>query len=218
MRRGLLIVGMGLLVLLFFAPASIRADVKSDTKDSGTVHKQDPEHENDLFGKAVDLGVWTLVVFLLLLFILSKFAWKPMMEGLEHREHAIHAALQEAQQARDETARLRGQLEEQLRRANDQARGILDEARRAAERTTAEMIAEAHKKIQAEHARLQREMNLAYEQARRDLQSQSAQLATLVAGKIIRRQMNHDDNRQLVEEAMAELRQAGNGRSQTVLV
>jgi F-type H+-transporting ATPase subunit b len=126
--------------------------------------------------------------------------------------------LHEAQQAREEAARLRAQLEEQMRKANDQARTLLDEARRAGERTTAEMVAEAHKKIQAEHERLQREMNLAYAQARRDLQSQAAQLATLVASKVIRRQMNHDDHRQLVEEALAELRQTGDGRQQTALV
>ncbi len=174
--------------------------------------------KRDLFPWAMDLGVWTLVVFLLLLFVLGKFAWKPMLQGLEHRERTIQAALHEAQQARNEAAKIRGQLEEQLHKANDQARSILEEARRAAERTTAEMVAEAHKKVQAEHERLQREMNLAYAQARRDLQTQAAQLATLVAGKVIRRHMNADDHRQLVEEALAELRQTGDGRQQTALV
>ncbi|HZV05925.1 MAG TPA: F0F1 ATP synthase subunit B [Gemmataceae bacterium] len=225
MQRGLQILGIGLLALLLVAPASIRAAApqgeegfKADQKHADGGHKQNDEVEQDLFGKAVDLGIWTVLVFVILLFVLSKYAWKPMMQGLEHRERAIHAALLEAQQAREEASRLRGQLEEQMRKANDQARQILDEARRAAERTTAEMTAEAHKKIQGEHERLQREMNLAYEQARRDLQSQAAQLATLVAGKVIRRQMNHDDHRQLVEEALAELRQIGNGRPETARV
>jgi F-type H+-transporting ATPase subunit b len=209
MQRGLLIVGICLLALVFCAPASVYAEAP---------HKGAEEGQHDLFGKAVDLGVWTLLVFLLLLFILSKFAWKPMMQGLEQRERAIHAALHEAQQAREEAARLRAQLEEQMRNANEQARNLLDEARRAGERTTAEMIAEAHKKIQAEHERLQREMNLAYSQARRNLQTEAAQLATLVASKVIRRQMNHDDHRQLVEEALAELRQTGDGRKQSARV
>jgi F-type H+-transporting ATPase subunit b len=213
MQRGLRILGIVLLALVFCAPASIcAADAQKDA------HAKNEEVKQDLFGKATDLAIWTLVVFLLLLFVLSKFAWKPMMQGLEHRESAIHSALHEAQQAREEAARLRAQLEEQMRKANDQARQILDEARRAAERTTAEMTAEAHKKIQAEHERLQREMNLAYEQARRDLQTQAAQLATLVAGKVIRRQMNHDDHRQLVDEVLAELRQTGNGQQQTARV
>jgi F-type H+-transporting ATPase subunit b len=226
MQRGLRIVGIGLLALAFGMSASIRAegphndDAKAmrDHSDAAPDHKKADETEQDLFGKAVDLGVWTLVVFLLLLFILSKFAWKPMMQGLEHRERAIHSALQEAQQAREEAVRLRAQLEEQLRHVNDQARQILDEARRAAERTTAEMIAEAHKKIQAEQERLQREMNLAYAQALRDLQTEAARLATLVASKVLRRQISYDDHRQLIEEALAELRQTSNGRQQSALV
>jgi F-type H+-transporting ATPase subunit b len=223
MHRGLLIMGIGLIALVLCASASVWAEEPPGGKneahqETGKDHKKAEEAQHDLFGKAVDLGVWTFLVFLLLLFILSKFAWKPMMEGLEHRERAIHSALFEAQQARDEAARLRSQLEEQLRKANDQARQILDEARRAAERTSAEMTAEAHKKIQADYDRLHRELQLEHDQALHDLQTQAAQLATLIAGKVIRRQLNHDDHRQLVEEALAELRQTGNGRQQTALV
>ncbi|MGH7222467.1 MAG: F0F1 ATP synthase subunit B [Gemmataceae bacterium] len=176
------------------------------------------EPESQFMEQMADLAIWTLVVFGVMLFILAKYAWTPMLTGLQRREKSIQSALDEAQTARDEAARLRNEFEEQMRKANDQARNILDEARRAAERTTAEMIAEAHKKIQAEHERLQREMNLAYDQARRDLQTQAAQLATMVAGKVIRRQLNQDDHRQIVEEALAELSQTGNGRQQTALV
>lgn len=231
MRRGWLLLGFGLLALVLWTAAPVQAQDKHDAEgehapqadenahpNSDAKHANSNEAQKELFGWALDLGIWTLIVFLVLLFVLSKFAWKPMMQGLEHRERAIHAALHEAQQARDEASRLRGQLEEQMRKANDQSRQILDDARRAAERTTTEMTAEAHKKIQAEQERLQRELKLAFEQARRDLQAEAAQLATLVAGKVIRRQMNHDDHRQLVDEALAELRQAGNGRQETALV
>ena len=225
MGRAWLLLGLGLMALTLGAAPAARAEKHpAPNAVQKMEHAADVELEkeapgkHDLFGWAMDLGIWSLVVFLILLLVLSKFAWKPMMQGLEHRERAIHSALREAQQARDEAAQLRGQFEEQLRKANDQTREMLDEARRAAERTTAEMTAEAHKKIQAEHERLQREMNLAYDQARRDLQTQAAHLATLVAGKVIRRQLNHDDHRQIVEETLAELRQSGNGRQQTALV
>lgn len=225
MGRGWLLIGLVLMALTLCAPAAVRSadpphqgGIQKMEKVEGEVIEHEAPKKRDLFPWAMDLGIWTLGVFLLLLIVLGKFAWKPMLQGLEHRERAIQTALHEAQQAREEAARLRSQFEEQLHKANDQARSILDEARRAAERTTAEMTAEAHKKMQAEHDRLQREMNLAYDQARRDLQTQAAQLATLVAGKVIRRQMNHDDHRQLIDEALAELRQTGDGRQQTALV
>ncbi len=230
MRHGWLLMGIGLLALFLYAPAVVGADKKHtpqrvktaedrfEERNQAEIEEAAGEVKRDLFAWAMDLGIWTLVIFLLLLFVLGKFAWKPMLQGLEHRERAIHAALHEAQQARDEGARLRAQLEEQMRKAHDQAREMLDEARRAAERTTAEMTAAAQKKLQAEHERQQREMTLQYDQARRDIQMQVAQLATLVAGKVIRRQVNSDDHRQLVDEALAELGQAGNGRQSKTLV
>ncbi len=222
MYRGwLLILGVGLFSTVLCAPASIRAsepehaDAKAADSHADKGHAEEADH--DLFAKATDLGIWTLAVFLVLLFVLSKFAWKPMMQGLEQRERAIHAALHEAQQARDEAGRLRAQLEAQMRQANEQARQMIEEARRAAERSAAELTAEAQKKIQAEHERLQREMSLAYDQAKRDLQTQVVQLSTLVAGKVIRHQMNPDDHRRFMDEAMVELRQIGNGQQQTAL-
>ncbi len=163
MRRACLLLGIGLIAVVLCAPTLARAE--NTHSASSDAHQKDAQHQSeeaqhDLFGWALDLGIWTLVVFLLLLFVLSKFAWKPMMQGLEHRERTILSARQEAEQAREEAARLRAQFEEQMRKANDQARELLDEARRAAERTTTEMIAEARKKIQAEHERIQHEMRL----------------------------------------------------------
>jgi F-type H+-transporting ATPase subunit b len=224
MHRGWLLPAIVLMALSLCAsaPAWAAADEHGDAKAAGHgqpgAKAQSEEAEHDLFAWALDLGIWTLVVFLVLLFVLSKFAWKPMLQGLEHREKAIHSALHEAQQAREEANRLKTQFEEQMRKANDQSREILDEARRAAERTTGELIAEAHKKIQADQERFQREMALQYEQARRDVQAQVAHLATLVASKVLRRQINADDQRQLVDEAVAEMRQAGNGRRETAVV
>jgi F-type H+-transporting ATPase subunit b len=221
MRRPCLLLGIGLMALVLCAPTLVRAEDAPPAH--GDAHKKEVQHqsdeaEQDLFGWALDLGIWTLVVFLLLLFVLSKFAWKPMMQGLEHRERAIQTARQEAEQAREEAAHLRAQFEEQMRKANDQARELLDEARRAAERTTTEMVAEARKKIQAEHERIQHEMRLEHDQALRDIQTQAAQLATLVSSKVIRRHLNPDDHRQLVDEALAELRQVDNGRQQMARV
>ena len=226
MCRGWLLMAIALLVLTSCAPATAR--VENPPHDGGGKVAEDDlgkelteegkEVKHDLFGWAMDLGIWTLVIFLVLLFVLGKFAWKPMMQGLEHRERAIHSALHEAQQARDEAAQLRTQFEEQMRLADDRARQVLDEARRAAERSTAEMTADAQKKIQAEHDRLKREMTREYEQARRDIQTQVAQLATLIASKVIRRQVSHDDHRQLVDEALTELRQVGDGRRQGAVV
>lgn len=218
MRHGWLLLAIGLIALVLSVPALADEKHGAQAEAQRELKHEAQEIKKDLFAPAKDLGIWTLVVFLVLLFVLSKFAWKPMLQGLEHRERSIHSALQEAQQAREEAERLRNQFDEQMRKANEQSRGILDEARRAAERTTGEMIAEARKEIQTERDRLQREVHLARDQAVREIWSQAADLATLVSSKAIRRQLNPGDHRQLVDEALAELRQAGDGRPQTARV
>src|SRR5262245_16537709 len=64
------------------------------------------EGETSVFGQALDLGIWTIVVFLVLLWVLSRFAWQPMLEGLRRREESIRGALDEAQRAREEAKTL----------------------------------------------------------------------------------------------------------------
>jgi F-type H+-transporting ATPase subunit b len=163
-----------------------------------------------------ELGLWTLVVFSLLLLILRKAAWKPMLEGLRNREESIRSAIEEAHRAREEAQRLREQLQGEMNKAHEKVRDILDEAHRNAQRTTEEMVAKARGEIQSERERLRREIGLARDQALQEIWNQTAQLATLVSAKAIRRELTQDDHRRLIDEALAELRQAGNERQRQV--
>src|SRR5690349_11417871 len=105
MRRGWLLVALGLLALVLCAPAVTAADPKHEGAKPAAHNDEGPAGEalseeakqaqHDLFGWAMDLGIWTLVVFLVLLLVLGRFAWKPLLQGLEHRERAIHSALHE---------------------------------------------------------------------------------------------------------------------------
>lgn len=153
----------------------------------------------------IDLAVWTLVVFLLLLFILTKYAWGPMLEALKKREENVRSAIEEAQRAREEAQRLREQLQRELNSAHEKVRDIVDEGRRDAQQMTEEMIAKARSEIQTERDRLRREIETARDQALQELWKQAAQLATLISAKALRRELNPDDHRRLVDEALAEL-------------
>jgi len=153
----------------------------------------------------VDLGVWTLVVFLLLLFILSRLAWKPMLEGLKKRESNIKSAMEEARKAREEAEKLQAYFQAEMNKAGEKVREILDEARRDAQRTTDDMVARARGEIQAERERLYRELATARDQALQEIWNQAAQVATLVSAKAIRRSLSAEDHRRLVDEALAEL-------------
>src|SRR5262245_4284521 len=183
----------------------------ADDHGEGTAAKRHDEHktgaaEPPIFAPVrIDLAIWTLVVFLLLLFILTKYAWGPMLEALKKREENVRAAIEEAQRAREEAQRLRDQLQKELNSANEKVREILDEGRRDTQRVTEEMIAKARSEIQTERDRLRREIETARDQALQELWNQAAQLATLISAKAIRRELNPDDHRRLVDEALAEL-------------
>ncbi len=153
-----------------------------------------------------DLGVWTLVIFLVFYFFLKKIAWQPMLDGLKKREENIRGALEEAQKARDEAQRMREQWQREVDQAHVKVAAILDEGRRNAQIMTEEMIAKARAEIQAERDRLRREIENAKDQAVQEIWNQAALLATAISAKAIKRQISADDHRRLVDEALADLK------------
>jgi F-type H+-transporting ATPase subunit b len=155
-----------------------------------------------------DLGLWTLVVFGLLYLFLRKLVWTPMLGGLKKREENIRSAVEDAQKARDEAQRLRDQLQREVDKAHEKVRDILDEGRRHAQQVTDEMIAKARTEIQTERDRLRREIEMARDQALQEIWKKTADLATMISAKVIRRQLSAEDHRRLVEEALTELKGA----------
>lgn len=173
------------------------------------VEKLEQKHDLDLMTIKADLAIWSIAVFLLLFFVLSKFAWGPMLEGLHKREHNILSALDDAQKARAEAQTLREQLQVEMNKASEKVREMLDEARRDAQLATESMIDKARAEIQSERDRLRKEIQTATDQAIQELWKQTAQLATLVSSKVIRRQLSVEDHRHLVDEALTELGERG---------
>jgi F-type H+-transporting ATPase subunit b len=159
-----------------------------------------------------DLGIWTIVIFVALLFVLRKFAWGPMLEGLQKREHGIHAAIEESNRARDEAQRLRADMEARITKAHEEVRGIVEEGRRDAERLSTDLQAKARTEIQAERDRMRREIEMARDQALQQLWNESAALASQISAKAIGRHISSDDHRRLVDDALTELRTAGSAR------
>jgi F-type H+-transporting ATPase subunit b len=158
-----------------------------------------------------DLGLWSLIVFGLLFALLRWKAWKPMVAGLQKREHTIQQALDDARQAREEAERLRAQFQTDMSKAHEQATAVIEEARRNGQHMVDEQLAKAKADIQAERDRLRREIETARDQALQDIWNQTARLATDVSAKVIRRELTPEDHRRLVDEALTELGRANVG-------
>lgn len=165
---------------------------------------------------AADLGIWTLVVFGLLFFILQQKAWPMMLEGLTKREDRIRGGLAEAQKAREEAQAMREKFQQEIASANQHARAVIEQATRDAQKAGDEIKAKALADIQAEKDRARHELELARDAAVQQLWEQTAQLATQISAKVIGRNLSPDDHRHLADEAIADLRRAGTERQREV--
>lgn len=152
-----------------------------------------------------DLALVTAVVFLLLLLVLTKFAWRPIVEALDRRERSIAENIAAAAARREEAERLLRQYEADLRGAAAEIRSMLEEARRSAEGTKAEIIAEAKRAAQAEQQRAVREVQDAAGVALRQLAERTADLAIDLAGRIVQQQLSASDHARLIRDTVSQL-------------
>ncbi|MEI6255808.1 MAG: F0F1 ATP synthase subunit B [Planctomycetota bacterium] len=152
-----------------------------------------------------DLALWSFAVFMLLLGLLSAFAWKPIMQGLEKREQGIADMIAATQKASDDAKRMLSSYERRLAEASDEVRGMLEEARRDADVTRQTIVAEARKAADEENARARREIGLAKDDALAAIADRAGDLAVLVAGKFLREKLSSEDQTRLVRDSIAGL-------------
>ncbi|MFM8892941.1 MAG: F0F1 ATP synthase subunit B [Planctomycetia bacterium] len=152
-----------------------------------------------------DLAVWSFVVFLCLLGLLTQFAWKPIMAGLDTREEGIARQLADTRAAHDEAKRMLASYEKRLAEASDEVRGMLEEARRDAESTRQTIVAEARKAADEEKDRAKHEIKLAKDDALSQIAEKAGHLAVEVAGKFLRERLGADEQARLVRDSVASL-------------
>lgn len=152
-----------------------------------------------------DLAIYTFVVFLLLLAILSKVAWPKISEALLEREKHIEGQIAAAEAKHEEAKQLLAAHEAKLAGAADEVRAMLEEARRDAEGAKEHIIAEARAAAEQERQRAVREIEIATDNSLKTLTETSANLAVGLAGKIVRETISPERQAALVREALAEL-------------
>ncbi|MEE8277525.1 MAG: F0F1 ATP synthase subunit B [Thermoanaerobaculia bacterium] len=162
--------------------------------------------EGNIF--AGDLGnvVWTLVIFGLVLWVLGRYAWGPLLEGLQKREQFIRDSLEAAKRDRDEAEIRLKEYTEKLTAARAEATGIVDEGRRDAEVVKRRIEEEARQAADEMVARAKREIDLAKQTAIVELYATSASLATDIASRIVRRELRVEDHERLLRESIDALR------------
>jgi len=174
----------------------------------------EPAHGEAASGNifAGDLGniVWTLVVFLLVVVVLGKFAWGPILAGLKQREDFIHDALAKAKHDRDEAAAQLKLYEQKLADARAAASALVEEGRRDADAVRIAIETKAKEDAEQTLQRAKREIGIAKETAVKELYTLSGRLATDIAAKIVQRELKPEDHEKLIRETLDQLTDRAN--------
>ena len=149
--------------------------------------------------------ILTWVTFFILLFILQKFAWKPILEGLQKREDYIRKSLSDADKIKEQLAQVEIAKAKILDEAKDKANAIVEQSRKTgselavqieqkAKKNAEDIISNAHQEIQGER-----------EHVRQALKKESVQTAVTLAEKILKENLDSEKNRNLINQAMKDL-------------
>lgn len=152
------------------------------------------------------LFIWTIVTFLVLLTLLAKYAWRPLLRALDARHDEIRKSLDDAERARQELKDVQEQAALLLRQASQQAQTKIDEAQAAAE-TLRESIkskgkAEADRIVELARRQIEAEVRTAITELRRE----SGELAVLIASKLLHRNITAEDHERLIDESAQQIR------------
>ncbi|NOY06181.1 MAG: F0F1 ATP synthase subunit B [Chlorobi bacterium] len=151
------------------------------------------------------LLIWTIVTFLLVLYILSKIAWKPLLSGLEGREQRIREEVERAENARREAEKLLAKHKENLANAEREARHIIDEGRKTAEKIKDDIIREAREDAQRLVRQAQDDIRREKSTALNELRAEIADLAVRAAEKVINASLDDEKHRKLVNDFIDQL-------------
>jgi F-type H+-transporting ATPase subunit b len=152
---------------------------------------------------SVDLAIWSLITFVIFLAVLKKYAWGPLIEGLDKREQGVLDNIAAAEAARVKAERMLAEHAAKLEKVQDEVREIIAEARRDAEHTKNEIVAAAQKEAEATRVRAVNDIERARDQALDDLFYHMGRCVSAATEQVIGRALTGADNERLIEESLS---------------
>ncbi|MEO2160054.1 MAG: F0F1 ATP synthase subunit B [bacterium] len=148
------------------------------------------------------LFVWTILTFLLLVFILAKFAWKPLLKMLQDREDMVRSSLEDAEKAKSELERLNEESEAIMAKARSEAQSILADGKAAAEKVKDDIIAKSKEQANKIREDAGNQFQVEKDKAISEIKKEVVNLTLLVAEKLIQKNLSDADNKSLIEESL----------------
>jgi F-type H+-transporting ATPase subunit b len=151
------------------------------------------------------LYIWTIVTFLILLALLARFAWRPLLDALEQRQAAIQKSLDDARQARQELERVQAEAQRILAEARTQAGEIVSRTRSDAAAFGEEMKQKARTDADALVKHAERQIEMQTSRALETIRHEAVDLSVAIASKILRRDISKEDNERLIQDTLREM-------------
>ena len=151
------------------------------------------------------LYIWTIATFLILLWLLAKFAWRPLLAALEQRQETIRKSLDDAQQAKQDLERLNAESRKILAEARVQAESILSQTRTDASRLRDELKQNAQSEAAGVIKNAERQIEMETARAIQQIRNEAVDISIAIASKVLERNVTREDNERLIEETFKQI-------------
>jgi F-type H+-transporting ATPase subunit b len=151
------------------------------------------------------LAIWAIITFLVLLFFLAKYAWRPLLLSLDARRETIRKSLEDAQQARRELEEVTKDSTRIIKNAHAEAESIVSKSRVDAEKLREELRQKARADAEAIIREARRQIETETGRAIRQIRSEVADMSVAIASKLIQRNFSKEDNSALIEETLHQM-------------
>jgi F-type H+-transporting ATPase subunit b len=164
-----------------------------------------PEGGGTLLDVNPGLIVWTIITFIILLLILKKVAWKPILTALDQRETAIKESLEKAERAKEEAQKVLNENQANLAKAEEEARKIIEQSRQYAEKLKEQMLNDSKEQAQKIISDATAEIERQKESAFSELKEHVAEIAISAAEKILQENLNKETQKKIVNKYISDI-------------
>lgn len=163
------------------------------------------EHKASLLSVNPGLIIWTIIIFVLLLFLLKKIAWKPLLTALHTREQSIKDAIEGAERLKSEAEQMIAENRKQMADANAESMKVLNEAREAAGKVKDEIVHKANEQAKQILEQSKRDIQTEKETALSELRNEVADIAIKTAEKVIRENLDESKQKKIVNDFLNQI-------------
>ena len=174
---------------------------------SGAMAAEGPEvAQPSIFSGSLADSIWTVVAFIILVVVLGKFAWRPLLEALKAREERIRQEIMTAENARRQAEKTLAEYNGRMEQLEQQGRQITEKAAREAQKQAREIAEKARQESLAIKQKAQSDIEAAHATAKEQLWHEAGDMVLALSSKVLERTVAHEDNQKLIREAIDKLK------------